>query len=778
MENSKEHTAVVKPVQKRLLIPIFALLFILIITFYIAFFLLLNNQIEDKQKVLSAQVTNMLKHLKHERVTVLTALETQIAQDKRLPELIKKKARKKLYQRYNHIYEVYHRIYGISHFYFHNKDLTTLLRIHKPKQYGDKIDRYTLLQAQKKRKTISGIELGTFGTYTLRVVTPVMDRGNIVGFIELGINYKRFLQKLSSFFNINTALFIEANKNNSLNATRLKHAHLKLIGDKTLKQNHFLSYSTLKEIDQYYPEFFKIIHLPSQTTQVTLNDRIMQVSSIMIHDINGKKVGDLLIFNDITAIKASFDSLIILFSVGTLLVILVLFSSLKALLALTDKEIAKQEATIKYQAHYDTLTGLPNRLLSLDRLEQFIRNGNRENQRFALLFVDLDDFKKVNDTLGHDIGDLLLIEVSNRLSKHLRAVDTVGRLGGDEFIILLQHIHEPEDATIVVKNILKSFERPFEIQEHQIFSGCSIGVAIYPEDGAAVADILRSADLAMYHAKMQGKQHYARYQSSMSKKLTQRVQIENQLQEALANHEFSVCYQPQIDLVSEKVSGAEALLRWENPTLGSVPTDTFIPIIEQNGMILEIGMFVLTQLFQTLHEWKEQGITLSISVNLSPKQFEDHNLIPFIKSQLQSLDLSGDQIQIELTEEMMMQATKEAKETISSLKELGIMIAMDNFGTGYASLSYLRRFPFDILKIDRTFITHMLMHKDDRALVDTSIAIAKSLKLKVIAVGVEDARAISYLKERGCSQAQGFYYAQAMDTKAFEAFLRNFDEKG
>jgi len=433
-----------------------------------------------------------------------------------------------------------------------------------------------------------------------------------------------------------------------------------------------------------------------------------------------------------------------------------------------------QEQRILQQAHYDGLTGLPNRFLSLDRLEQLARDAGRKNQHVAVLFLDLDDFKKVNDSLGHEIGDQLLVQAAGRLSTQVRSCDTVGRLGGDEFIVILGEIEQIDRSGRVAEQMLSQFHRPFNLDGRELVLTASLGVAIYPEDGTTAAELLRNADTAMYCSKEAGRNTYHYYTESMNKGVARRLLLEEHLRGAMMRGEFQVHYQPQVDLASGRLIGTEALLRWTNPELGAVSPEEFIPIAEQTGLIVSIGEYVITEALTQLVRWREVAQQpLRMAVNVSPRQFRDHALVPFVEQSIKRMGIPAACLEVEITEGVLMSGHSHVDIALSAINRLGVTIAMDDFGTGYSSLSYLRNYPFDILKIDRSFIDDVPLDEADRELVNATIAMAHGLGLKVVAEGVETRQQLDYLKTQGCDYAQGYLFSKSVSGDEILSMLDN-----
>ncbi|AAZ27022.1 sensor domain-containing protein [Colwellia psychrerythraea] len=426
----------------------------------------------------------------------------------------------------------------------------------------------------------------------------------------------------------------------------------------------------------------------------------------------------------------------------------------------------KSAEIIRHQAYFDTLTSLPNRFLALDRLSQMLTEAERNNEKIAVLFLDLDDFKKINDSLGHEIGDKVLIQSAHRLKQVLREGDTVGRLGGDEFIVLLRGVTENHDALVITENLLKSFREPFVIDGRELMLTLSIGVAISPENGRCASDLLRNADTAMYKAKDLGRNTYSFFSKKMNTMMLRRFEVEEQMHGALERNEFELYYQPQFDVKKQKITGVEALLRWHNSVLGNVTPDEFIPIAEHTGLIIPIGRFVIKQALGFLNKWQnihQQKFTMA--VNLSPCQFRDSTLLGFIKDSLSETNVIAEHLELEITEGVLMSGQSHIHDALVEISELGIKLSMDDFGTGYSSLSYLRQYAFDVLKIDQSFIRGIPLNKADCELVNTIIAMAHSLGLTVVAEGVETKEQLTLLEELGCDLVQGYYFSKPIPAK-------------
>jgi len=436
------------------------------------------------------------------------------------------------------------------------------------------------------------------------------------------------------------------------------------------------------------------------------------------------------------------------------------------------KEVRDRSRELSQKAHFDTLTKLPNRFLSLDRLSQLLSEAERSNGMVAAMFLDLDDFKRINDSLGHETGDKLLLETGERLSKVVRAGDTIGRLGGDEFIVLLGGLREGANAGLVAESLLNEFRIPFKIEGRELMLTASIGIAIYPPDGKNCSELIRNADSAMYHSKREGRNTYSYYSEAMNREVSRRLELEEQIHGALVRDEFSLAYQPQIDINSGRITGVEALLRWSNPALGTISPVEFIPIAEQTGLIVPIGQYVLLEslaLVKRIQQNVDPGF--QVSVNLSPRQFQDPTLVNFVANALRRTSVAGACLSLEITEGVLMTGHRDVDDALSKFAELGIKMSMDDFGTGYSSLSYLRRYPFATLKIDRSFINDITVSSAGRELIKATVTMAHALNLSVVAEGVETDEQLTFLKFLGCDNAQGYLLSKPLPEKELFGLL-------
>ncbi|SFR43112.1 PAS domain S-box-containing protein/diguanylate cyclase (GGDEF) domain-containing protein [Marinobacter daqiaonensis] len=433
----------------------------------------------------------------------------------------------------------------------------------------------------------------------------------------------------------------------------------------------------------------------------------------------------------------------------------------------------RYEQQLLRQANYDILTGLPNRMLALDRLKLALAQAHRESTQVGVMFLDLDNFKHINDTLGHDAGDHLLVEAARRVSACLRGTSTVARLGGDEFLVVLPGLKEPQGAEMVADRILKAFGPPFLLSGQEVFVTTSIGIAIYPTDSDNTGTLLQHADAAMYEAKHKGKSSWERFAPAMKEVSHERLQMESRLRRALELDEFELWYQPIVETQTGRVTGAEALLRWKSPAMGLVMPDRFIPLAEETGMIIPIGRWVLEQACAAMGRVEQAtGLALNISVNVSPRQFRDPEFVATTLQTLADTGMDPQRVELEITERLILDNTIETAAILNQLDTAGLRLSVDDFGTGFSALSYLKSYPFDTLKVDKSFIADVLVSVDDASLVRAIITMAHSLNLRVIAEGVEEDGQTRFLQDLRCDYAQGYFYSRPVPEAEFLDWLR------
>ncbi len=475
----------------------------------------------------------------------------------------------------------------------------------------------------------------------------------------------------------------------------------------------------------------------------------LEVYKAPFYDNNGKIVGTVGAGRDITELKKTHADL---------------EKSLKTL--------DEQREQLEYQANHDSLTDLPNRILFLDRLRQSMRLADRYGKKVAVLFIDLDYFKEINDSLGHHVGDKILIEFANRMEKSICKSDTISRLGGDEFCIILNDITGVSLIVKFIQESMKLIKEPFVVEGRKLHIGMSVGVSIYPEDGETPSTLLKNADAAMYKAKDNGRSTYSFYDEAMTEKALERVFLETALRKALVEDELVVYFQPQINAQNDKLVGMEALVRWRHPELGLISPDKFIPLAELTGMIVELDRVVMKKALRQFNQWSKDGLNPGkLAMNLAVKQIESGDFVEFLNGLFEDEGCNYANVELEVTENQIMKNPEKSIKILQKLNDLGVSIAIDDFGTGYSSLAYLKRLPISKLKIDKSFIDNLPHDAEDAAITKTVISLCESLNLKVIAEGVETQEQKEFLIKNGCRFIQGYLYSSSLGVEDMTRFL-------
>lgn len=438
---------------------------------------------------------------------------------------------------------------------------------------------------------------------------------------------------------------------------------------------------------------------------------------------------------------------------------------------ITERKKAEQE--IKFLAYHNPLTKLPNRRLFFNQLEKAVTKAKQENSNFSLLYIDLDRFKNVNDTLGHKTGDWLLVSVSETLFNYLTNDDLIAHMGGDEFMIMLSNINSTNDVKKVCQSMLNAFEAPFYINDFQLYSAISIGATIYPNDGQDIETLIKNADIAMYKAKESGGNNYKLYTPALNQECARKFELENSLHRALDNNEFELYYQPQVNIATGQIAGVEALLRWHHPKFGLVPPSDFIPLAEASGHIIAIGEWVLRTACVQNKTWLDEGLKpITMSVNVSLRQLQHKSFLTKVANILKETGLDPNLLVLEITESVSAQNSKHIYNTINTLASMGIKISMDDFGKGYSTLVNLKKFSVNTLKIDRDFIKEIANDTKSEAIITTTIALAKNLGVKVVAEGVETEEQLAFLKEMDCAEMQGYLFSRPLPSEQINRILR------
>ncbi|MDH5517384.1 MAG: EAL domain-containing protein [Gammaproteobacteria bacterium] len=499
-------------------------------------------------------------------------------------------------------------------------------------------------------------------------------------------------------------------------------------------------------------------------------DRNLISSYIPIHDSQQRIKAVFEVYSDVTPLVEHMDStqqkiiLGVLAALGVLYIFLYLIvRRADCIIRLQNLEREANEEKMRFQAYHDSLTELPNRHAFIERIDEAIKRAVRHSESGALLFLDLDRFKLVNDSLGHDAGDTLLKIVAQRIQSCLRETDLVFRLSGDEFVIILEDLKSPETASNVARRVLQEMAKPVMLNEYEVIINISIGITIFPKADNSADSLLNEADIAMYQAKKVNQNHFEFYVEEMNTRANERFQLETDLQHALQNNEFTLYYQTKVSADTLQTCSLEALIRWNHPTKGLITPDHFIPLLEDTGLIYEVGSWVIRTACQQAQHWLKQGIpALRLSVNVSAKQFRNPSLLSTVKSALSESGLKAEHLELELTETMFIDNTEHAIATMHLLKEIGVKLSIDDFGSGYSSLSYLKNFPVDFLKIDRSFIKDLDTNSKDTAITTAIIALAKSLNLRLIAEGVENNNQMTFLREQQCDELQGYLFSKPL----------------
>jgi diguanylate cyclase (GGDEF)-like protein/PAS domain S-box-containing protein len=441
---------------------------------------------------------------------------------------------------------------------------------------------------------------------------------------------------------------------------------------------------------------------------------------------------------------------------------------------LMEKALRKEKERYEYHAYHDALTNLPNRLLCIDRLQQSIERAKRSQNKVAVLFIDLDHFKEINDSLGHNIGDAVLIEIANRMRVKMRASDTLARLGGDEFCIVLNDIKSINDIAEIIENSMSVTKKPIDMQGHSLYVGMSIGVSVFPNDGDSPDELLKNSDTAMYKSKSSGRNSYNFYNEGMGDMAFERLLLLNALKTAVKEKQFEIYYQPQVDGLTGDIVGMEALARWIHPKLGMVFPDKFIPLAEETGIVVDIDRFIMRKAFEQFLHWQRSGFNPGkLALNISIKNLEKNDFLDMLKRELNKVNFNKDNLVLEVTESGVMKEPLKTINILNNISNLGIRIAIDDFGTGYSSLAYLKRLPINKLKIDRSFIKNLPDNDEDVVIAKTIINLAQNLDLNIIAEGVETKQQLDFLIENNCNIIQGFYYSKPLPVAEIQVLLES-----
>jgi diguanylate cyclase (GGDEF)-like protein len=731
---------------------------------------ILNVNINKKIKEQNYHIKTILDDMKYKYITYAV---DEVFLNEKLVEAFANGDREALYEYALPIFEnlkKYDNFLTIMN--FHTADNHNFLRVQRPEVFGDDLTklRPMVRETNLTQKPQEGFEVGKYAL-SYRVALPLFYKDKYIGVFEFGIDIRYIISQLSISETLNP-LFI--------------------VSKESVKK----IYDYDKNADKYLNSFNKthaLIKLQASsdekdTLQEVLDERIVEEKSYLkehegkyylvfrsdaIRDYENKELGHFIFKNDMNTYLGTIYFVRALSVVLTLFMIAFIAVLINKLIKEYSSKIEKQKNILDYQAHYDYLTGLANRALFHDRLQQSIEKGERQGTKFALLFLDLDRFKEINDSLGHDVGDKLLRITAKKLQSTLRHEDTISRLGGDEFTILIQDVKKEVDASTLAQKIITTLSEPMVVDGHTLYITGSIGISIYPDDGVDANNLLKYADAAMYKAKEEGRNNFQYYSSEMTELALQRVTMEANIRKALDNGEFVVYYQPQVEATTQKIVGMEALARWMHPKKGLITPDKFIPLAQETGLILSIDRFVMLSAMKQMSSWYKMGLNPGVlALNLSIKQLSQEGCVSKLGLLIQEAQCKPECLELEVTEGEIMKNPQNAIDVLNTISDMGIELAIDDFGTGYSSLSYLKRLPIDKLKIDKSFVDGLPNNEDDASITRAIIALAKSLKLRLIAEGVETKEQKEFLVENGCEHIQGYYYSKPLSAQEMEQVLK------
>jgi diguanylate cyclase (GGDEF)-like protein len=797
----KERVMMKTSLKNRILVPLTIGLFSLLVVFLASLFWIERSNIEQRVERQFKSTEHFFYFQQEIDARLFSGMLETIMNDRAIQTALKAGDRKALL---SHTASLFKRIsfhHPVTHLYFSDAQRINLLRVHQPDRYGDRIDRFTTLEAEKTGKIAYGLELGPMGTLTLRVVAPMIVNGKRIGFVELGEEIEHIIAKLKK--TIGVELIVHLHK-------KFLHrpgweAGMKMLGQ-AYDWDRFPDVVLLEQTLPVNPETLTKFFSEGSHTLWAIDEEIFSQKHryryryLAIKDVQGVEVGDMVIMIDVTDQVTNLYytmGVITIFSVflGGVLFFLFRFFLGRVQNQLTtvqqkiidlEKDRTRMESAekIRLLAYYDSLTGLPNRTFHKELMKRAIEHARRNKEIFALFYIGVDNFQRINDSLGYSIGDILLKAIADRLTNSLRksdyvarsdeeeTINVVSRVGGDEFIVLAQDISQAQDAAKMSRRLLEEMSAPYDLSGREVFLTVSIGISLYPDDGTDVDDLLKNAEKAMRHTKSEGKNSYHFYSSSMQSSILEVLTMESDLHKALERNELVLYYQPKVDATTRMVKGMEALIRWIHPDKGLIPPMQFIPLAETSGLIIPIGEFVIRTVCRQIKTWQEAGYKqINISLNVSGRQFDQQNLIEIIKDALQDTMISPQCLEVEVTESTIMRNPEKAIRILTELKTMGIQISIDDFGTGYSSLSYLKRLPLDFLKIDQSFVKSLVSDSRDQAIVRATIAMAHSLNLKTIAEGVETQEQLSFLQEHGCDEIQGYLFSRPLPAEDIPVIL-------
>lgn len=778
-----------KPILRRLMIILFGITSVFAVGFGILLVQQYQHHLHDMFQSQREEVVSDFNGLLNQQVSGMTMALQPVAANADVKKALREGDVNRLWADWHSVFSEMKTKSRLTHFYFFDKNRIYLLRVHNPAKRGDLINRFTALEAEWTRKTASGIEIGPLGTFTLRVVQPVFDGTTLIGYVEFGKEIEDVLQTLHTKTHNEIALII-GKKYLKRQAWEEGMRMLGRKGDWNQLPHDVVIYTSFGRLPDAFASIAQHNSISrygddNSNQEVSSSDKTWQVSMTPVADVSGKEIGSLMIMNDISIEKSKFAYFIISNATIGMVLLGISFGFVFFLLRRTDRSVYLQQTNLQESkekintlAFFDQLTGLPNQALLLDRLKQTMVSSSRSESYGALLFIDLDNFKVLNDTLGHDVGDALLKQVAHRLSLCVREGDTVARFGGDEFVVVLSGLGVSEtDAAsaseIVAEKILLSLNQSYHLAGASHRSTASIGVTLFKGDLSSIDDLMKQADLAMYKSKEAGRNGLSFFDPKMESVLKERTILEEDLRRGIDEKQFLLYYQAQV-MEDGRISGVEALVRWQHPHRGMVSPIEFIPVAEETGIILPLGDWILKTACEQLALWsyREETQAMTIAVNVSIRQFGQKDFVDRVLSALETSGARPQRLKLELTESLLVHNVDDVITKMVALKANGVSFSLDDFGTGYSSLSYLKRLPLDQLKIDQSFVRDILTDTNDAIICQSTIALAKSMGLSVIAEGVETQEQRNILAHIGCYAYQGYWFSRPLPLEEFEIFYK------
>ena len=686
-----------------------------------------------------------------------------------ISETEKNKIRKEIYNDFLEIYSSLKSV-GVLQFQFVNGYGYSILRMHKPDKYGDKISnfRYSIKKALRCEKAVYGFEKGkSFPGY--RNVMPLYDKEKkFVGVIDISFSpeliQKNLAQigKIHSHFLINEKVFKEIKWN--LDNKRYKYV-------KSLENDSYLRFVDISNDEHHFHHLNKYIKsIKSKIKEdmskhkefslyIDIDNKIVIVSFIPIKNLKNEVVAYIVSYVNSPIIKNLIFDYIILNVVLILIIMLLYYIFYKGFVH--QNELKKEKEKYKLLAEYDPLTKLPNRNLLYMRLHQAKSRANRNNKKFAVMFIDLDNFKNINDSHGHKEGDRVLVAITKIIKNIVRKEDTIARFGGDEFVLIIEDLENIKDVSIIAKKIIEKVKEPLDFGYRKYYVGTSIGISLYPDDTDDIHELIKYSDTAMYKAKKSGKNTFEYFSSMMGNEVINKLNIENDIRIGIKKDEFVAYYQPQINAKTGELVGLESLVRWLHPKKGFISPAEFIPVAEESNLIVELDRYLMKKTLSQIVKWAEQGYKFGrISLNLSIRELKQSDFIDNLQKTLQKTKCKPEWLELEVTETLLMDNPQNAIKKLNKISSLGVKIAIDDFGTGFSSLSYLKKLPLNKLKVDKSFVDDMLEDKDSEVIVRVIIDLAKNLGLDVLAEGVETKEQVEFLMKCGCNVIQGYYFSR------------------